>query len=258
MLQLTDLSIAFRRYRGLFRQEEVQVVSDVTLQLEPGEILALIGASGAGKSLLALAILGLLPPNARMSGTIRFAGHDLARPYPKGIRGRRIAFLPQQAGHLDPTARVGAQLRLSASRVGAAPDVTRRLTDVGLPPDTAGAFPHQLSGGMARRVLAAQCMAGAPELIIADEPTVGLDPASRTRVLGSLRADADRGAAVLLITHDLLSVLPYSDRVTVMQDGQVCVPEDAQAFEGAGHALTSSFARALWRALPQNGLHADA
>lgn len=258
MLVLRDVTITFRRYAGLLRQVEVPGVRGVSLRLAPGEVLALVGGSGAGKSLIAHAILGLLPRNARLRGTLEFDGQVLGQPYPPGLRGRRIAFLPQQASHLDPTARVGRQLAWAARRVGARADLGARLAALGLSQDTTRLYPHQLSGGMARRVLAAAAGAGQPDLLIADEPTVGLDPASAARLLDRLRAEAARGAAVLLISHDLPAILPLAHRVAVLAEGGMRAEERAADFAGQGDALSSAYARALWRALPQNGFDPDA
>lgn len=258
MLSVRNLSIGFHRYEGLLARGHVTRLSNLSLGLAAGEVLAVAGASGAGKSLLAHAILGLLPPNAFCQGDITFQGQRLEGKTLRDLRGRRIALVPQQITHLDPLAPVGAQLTWARRRTGAGLCANDLLARVGLGVDVARLYPAQLSGGMARRVLLAMAGAGAPDLLIADEPTAGLDPENRDLVLSLLRGHATRGGAVLLITHDLSAALPFSDRVALLRDGQICGFEAAGDFTGAGERLHSPYAKSLWRALPANGFHADA
>ncbi|MFJ1293475.1 ATP-binding cassette domain-containing protein [Paracoccus yeei] len=182
--------------------------------------------------------------------------------YPAGLRGRRIALMPQQVSHLDPLARVERQIawaaRRAGSRAGAGGHAARRLADLGLAAGTGRLFPNQLSGGMARRVLLAAATGGAPDLLVADEPTAGLDPDCRDTVLRLLRERAAAGGAVLLITHDLHATLPFADRVAILDEGRLCGVEAARDFQGDGAALTAAHARLLWRALPENGFRVDA
>lgn len=256
MLSLSNLSLQFERPRGLWRGAASQRLSGVSLTLQAGEVLAVIGSSGAGKSLLAEAILGLLPANARLSGEIRFEGRLLHSPAcRRGLAGRRIGYVPQQVTHLDPLATIGAQLSWASARGGRPADLVARLARLGLGPGVLRAAPHELSGGMARRVLLAMAGVGEVDLLIADEPTSGLDPEIRALVLGQLRAHADQGGAVLLITHDLMAALPVCDQVLLLHDGEMAGQEPAARFTAAGEALQSPQARALWRALPENGFH---
>lgn len=268
MLDIANLTIRFRRYDGLWRRREVAGLSDVTLDVAAGEMLAVVGSSGAGKSLLAHAILGILPGNAVVEGQVRFEGAALDVASLRTLRGRRIALVPQSIAHLDPLARVGDQVSWAARRSGvawgkAAEAGTIVLQGLGLQAGVAKAYPHAVSGGMARRVLLATAMVGNADLIIADEPTDGLDPANAAIVLGHLRGLADRGKAVIVITHDLVSALPFATRVGVMRDGALLGIERAEDFCADGAGLSSPYARALWRALPENGFavaleHADA
>ncbi|KAA0972023.1 ABC transporter ATP-binding protein [Aureimonas fodinaquatilis] len=258
MLVIDDLSASFRRYNGLFRQDFITRLSNITLTIQAGEIVALVGHSGAGKSLLAHAILGLLPANAIATGTVSFEGQLLNQHNLVEHRGRNIALLPQQTSYLDPTANVGALVRWAALRGGKPLEIKNRLNRVGLSDDVAQLFPHQLSGGMARRVLMAQATSGGAKLLIADEPTAGLDPANRDIVLKHLRAHADNGGAALLITHDLIPVLSYADRIAMLKDGQLCCVAPTSSFSGTGEMLASPYAKSLWRALPQNDFYAYA
>ncbi|ADO41448.1 ATP-binding cassette domain-containing protein [Ketogulonicigenium vulgare] len=243
MLTISALSVGFRHYETLLRQGVAWRLRDFSLTLGAGQIVAVIGASGAGKSVLAHAVLGILPPNAVQTGQVVSV---------------KAGFIPQQISHLDPLARVGSQLAWAARRQGRAVDIAESLKAVGLSDRVQRLFPHQLSGGMARRVFIAMALAGQPDLLIADEPTAGLDPENRDLILNILQAHAARGGAVLLITHDLLPALPVADRVVILHDGQMVSIEQAVHFSGQGDALSAPYARALWRALPENGFIADA
>ncbi len=259
MLTLSNLSLSFHRYGGLIRREQVERLSALSFTVAPGELVAVVGTSGAGKSLLAHAILGLLPPNANLKGEMTFKGASLMNDYPKGLRGKQIALMPQDIGHLDPLAKVGAQIRWSGRRAGNHKvDPVAQLLDVGLSPEVADRFPSELSGGMARRVLMALSLVGSPNLLVADEPTVGLDPDNRDRILKRLRDQASGERSVLLITHDLSAVLPLVDRVVILDQGRLLGIERADDFSGSGIDLQSEHARALWQALPQNGFYSYA
>lgn len=252
MLEINNLSLDFKRYYGLFRQKNINCLNNISLKVGEGEILALIGHSGAGKSLLAHAILGLLPDNIEMSGNIVYKNQTLNENLLKKLRGKEIAFLPQQITYLDPTALIGSQISWAARRADAEPDVINRLRSVGLDSTVANLYPHQLSGGMARRVLMAQATVGGPKLLVTDEPTAGLDPHNRDIVLGQLRKLADNGCAVILITHDLIPALEVADSVALIHDGEIACLADPDDFCGEGEALPSTYAQELWKALPQN------
>jgi len=253
MLKIRDLSISFRRYNGLLRQQLIPRLSNIRLDVAPGEVVALIGPSGAGKSLIAHAIMGLLPKNCVMKGEIYHNGVVLDRHIIEEKRGREISLLPQQISCLDPTARVGKQISWAAERAGTKVNADEQLRNVGLPPQVGSLYPHQLSGGMAKRILVAQANAAGAPLLIADEPTTGLDPSTRDLVLDRIRKHADQGGAVLLITHDLMPALTRADRIALIRDGQMSCTLPTSAFNGSGDGLTSDYARSLWRALPQNG-----
>jgi peptide/nickel transport system ATP-binding protein len=258
MLEIESLTIHFRRYDGLWRRRAVTGLTEVTLDVTAGEVLAVVGSSGAGKSLLAHAILGILPRNAVVGGQIRFEGAGLDAASLRTLRGRRIALVPQSIAHLDPLARVGDQVRWAARRAGLPRGMAQEacaaaLQEFGLSEGVAEAYPHAVSGGMARRVLLATAMVGHADLVIADEPTDGLDPANAALVLRHLRGLAERGKAVILVTHDLVSALPFATGVAVMRDGALLGIERAEDFSADGAGLRSPYARALWRALPENG-----
>ena len=210
-------------------------IDDISLEIASGEVLALVGESGCGKSLTALALMRLLPQGFEVkSGAIRLGADDLLEKSERelnGIRGRRIAMLFQQPQvMLDPTATVGAQiaeplrLHLGMDRPSAGRRVVELLREVGIPEPEYRArnYAFQLSGGMAQRVMIAAALGGNPDVLIADEPTTALDVTIQIQILKLLnRERCERGLAVLLITHDLRVVSALADRVAVMYAGRI-------------------------------------
>ena len=202
----------------------------VDLDLAAGEVTALVGESGAGKTLTGLALLGLVPPPARMeAGTVMLDGVDLGALRPaerRRTRGAGIALVPQDpAAALDPVARVGAQLaevlraHAPLGRAEARTAAAAALAEVGVDRDD---HPHRLSGGQRQRALIAMALAPRPRVLVADEPTASLDPSVQVAVLDLI--DARRraeGLAVLLISHDLGSVARIAGRVAVMYAGRI-------------------------------------
>ena len=255
MLDVRDLSVSFVQYQGRFRQGVLCVISSLDLQARAGEVTAVVGSSGAGKSLLAHAVLGILPRNARVSGTIAFKGEPLTAKRQVQLRGSEIALIPQAVTFLDPLTRVGKQVRYSAHRATAAGsaeaqrEVFRRY---GLDEHVEDLYPFQLSGGMLRRVLVATAAISGASLIIADEPTPGLHPRALAEALRHFRELADDGAALVLITHDLQSAHTLADRVAVFYAGTTVELAEASAFSGDGSALLHPYSRSLWRSLPEN------
>lgn len=231
MLAVQDLRVAFAG---------VDVVTDVSFSVDRGEVLAVVGESGAGKSLTALAVPRLLPAGALLTGgSVRFRGEELTSAPVRRLRelrGRRIGVVFQDPlSALNPVLRIGAQideaLRLhdrtlsrSARRLRVA-----SLLDLVEVPD-ARRYPHQLSGGLRQRALLAMALANSPDLLIADEPTAALDPAGREHVLRVLaEARASYGCAVLLVTHDLDAVASIADSAVVMYAGRVVEAGSARA-----------------------------
>lgn len=264
LLQVEHLSVSFDLYdedEPFFRagKRRMNVIDDLSLSVHAGEIIAVVGASGSGKSLLADSILGLFEPNSHVTGDIWFDGalqdaSSLAR-----LRGHEIALVPQSVSALDPLMKVGAQVegacprRLRAARRAKREALFARY---GLDASVAGLYPHELSGGMARRVLLCSALMGDPKLIVADEPTPGLDFDLSVRALSDLRDIADGGGGVLLITHDIELALSVADRVAVFRAGTV-VEETSVAAFASPDTLAHPFSRALWHALPEHGLRVD-
>lgn len=251
VLDVRRLSVTFTQYKKGLRRAALQVISDLTVSIQKGEILAVVGSSGSGKSLLAQAVLGILPKNASVQGTMFFNGTELTRRMQKRLRGSEITIIPQSVNYLNPLMRVGDQVGRPGSKrdKSARQRIFRRF---GLSDKDGNLFPFQLSGGMARRVLVASAVIGGARLIIADEPTPGLHPEAVREALLQLRELADDGAAVMLITHDIGTALKVSDRIAVFYAGTTIEIAPVEDFQGAGERLRHPYTRALWRALPEN------
>ena len=255
ILEVNHLSISFTQYgRGTSRRE-VPALRGLDLTLRPGQLCAVVGASGSGKSLLAHCLLGLLPYNARQSGDILFDGEPLTPTRAARLRGKDITLIPQGVSYLDPLMTVGNNLRQGRRGTQARADARQAMGQYGLGPETEALYPFQLSGGMARRVLIASAVQHTPQLVIADEPTPGLDEATARRVLGHFREQADSGAAVLLITHDLELALTVAHRVTIFYAGTSVEEAPAEDF-AREDALRHPYTQALWRAMPAHGFQA--
>lgn len=253
ILEVQDLSVSFDQYARGLQKITLRPITGLSLTVRSGEVLAVVGGSGAGKSLLAHAILGILPGNARVTGTMRYAHEDLTPERQVALRGRDIALVPQSVNFLSPLWRVGGQVR-SAAPDGNAPAAQRAVfARYRLAPEVERLYPFQLSGGMARRVLVSTATISGAALIIADEPTPGLDPAAAAETLGHLRELAGEGRAVMLITHDIEGALTVADRIAVLYAGATVEIAAAADFAGDGRALRHPYSSALWRALPQNG-----
>ena len=249
-LDIANLSISFRMYASAFQKKDLTIVRHLSLTAAAGEMIGVVGSSGSGKSLLAHAILGILPGNARLEGEISYKGKRLTEERLAGLRGKEIALIPQSVDFLDPLMRVGKQI---AGARGSKDQMRASLDQFGLNPSVERMVPHQLSGGMARRVLIAAGVQGNPGLIIADEPTPGLSEQLAREVMDLLRGLADAGAAVILITHDLELAIDYADRIAVLYAGAFCEIAAASDFAGDLNALRHPYTKALTTALPRNG-----
>jgi peptide/nickel transport system ATP-binding protein len=257
LLDVRGLSVHFTVYAAGLAQRRLTVLSDLDVDVRAGEVVAVVGASGSGKSLLAHAVLGILPPNAETGGEIRFDGAPLTEARKAALRGKQIALVPQSVGWLDPLMRVGPQVRRAAELSGHSRAEAERATAAAfdryrLPRDTGRRYPFQLSGGMARRALVSTAVVGQAKLVIADEPTPGLHPDVVAETLRHLRELADDGRGVLLITHDITAALSVADRVAVFYAGTTVEIAAAQDFADGPGALRHPYSRALWRALPEH------
>ncbi|MDT0417684.1 ABC transporter ATP-binding protein [Streptomyces sp. DSM 41982] len=229
VLALDDLGVVFTTETG-----EVPAVKGVSLQVAPGETLALVGESGSGKSTIALAAMGLLDTNARATGSAVVAGTQVVGTPDSALaalRGKSVSMVFQEpATALDPLTRIGRQIsevirnHREVSAKEAAAEAVELLRRVGIPDpeNRARAYPFQLSGGQRQRVVIAMAIANEPGLLIADEPTTALDVTVQAEILDLLRRLAvDTGTGVLLVTHNMGVVADFADRVAVMYRGEI-------------------------------------
>lgn len=253
LIEIKNLSVSFRLYNTRFTQEYLQVISDLSVNVKAGEIMAIAGSSGSGKSILAHAIMGILPDNSLSSGQILYKGEPLTPQRQKELRGRGLALIPQSVTYLDPLMRVGAQVGngdKSRQVVRSQEEAFRRLD---LAAEVNQMYPFQLSGGMARRVLVATALVSDAALVIADEPTPGMDLDLAMESLQCLRELANQGKGVILITHDLDLAYEVADRLAVFYAGTTLEIALAKDFQEGPTALRHPYTKALWQALPQNG-----
>jgi peptide/nickel transport system ATP-binding protein len=229
LLEVEDLRVDFPTDDGV-----VHAVRGVSYTLAPGEVLGIVGESGSGKSVTSLAIMGLLPPSAKVRGSIKFRGEELVGRKPselKGFRGRRISMIFQDPmTSMNPVYTVGWQLSEAVlahhdiSKKAAWARAVEMLDLVGIPnaKDRASAYPHEFSGGMRQRAMIAMAVCNDPDVIIADEPTTALDVTVQAQILETLEGIKDRtNSAIVLITHDLGVVAGMVDKMLVMYAGSV-------------------------------------
>ena len=252
ILEIEDLSVSFSMYDKAMKKSQLQVISNLSLTVYPGQILAVAGSSGSGKSLLASAILGILPGNAIIGGTMNYDGKPLTPELQEKLRGGEIALVPQSVAFLDPLMKVGHQV--DGCKKPRPTEKRRRIFKrLQLPDNTEKLYPFQLSGGMARRVLVSTAMLGEARLVIADEPTPGMTLEQAREALHMFREMADQGCAVILITHDIDLAFDFADRIAVFYAGTTVETEPAENFRIGPEKLCHPYSKALWKALPQHG-----
>ncbi|WP_194409442.1 ABC transporter ATP-binding protein [Microbacterium cremeum] len=254
LLQVRDVAVEFQTIDG-----PVHAVEGVDLDLAAGETLAIVGESGSGKSTTAMAVIGLLPGNGKVThGSIMFEGENIVgapESVMRTIRGRSIGLVPQDPmSNLNPVAKIGSQIAetLLAHGLATRKDVDRKVVETlaaaGLPhaEDRAKQYPHEFSGGMRQRALIAIGLACDPKLLIADEPTSALDVTVQKTILDQLeRMTSDRGTAVMLITHDLGLAAERASRVVVMNRGRIVEQGPAQQIlEDPQHPYTQALVKA--------------
>lgn len=258
LLEVKDLSVEFPA-----GENSVKAVSHVSFDVREGETFGLIGESGSGKSVIGLALLRLLPTNARISGEIYFQEQDLFFLKPselRKIRGKKISLMPQNpAGALNPILKNGLQIEEVFEERGVDKKQGMKKS-LGLmkklllrdPKKLCDLYPHQLSGGMRQRLIACMSLSFEPKLLIADEPTKGLDPEAKTGAVELFtKIKKDYGKTMLLITHDLDLALEVCDRIAVMYAGEIVeLDEASKVLSTPMHPYT----KGLIRAQPRNGL----
>lgn len=253
-LSIRDLNVTFKTLLG-----QVQAVRGVSLDVAPGEVLGVVGESGSGKSVSFLAVMGLLPKSARITGSAVVAETELIGASNKTMRkarGAQIAMIFQDPlSALNPVQRVGHQIvemiqaHQSVSKADAMSRAVELLDIVGIPQpkDRARQYAHEFSGGMRQRVMIAMAIANDPLMLIADEPTTALDVTVQAQILEVLeRIRRDLGTAVVLITHDLGVVARIADRVQVMYAGRIVERSEVVAlFEHPTHPYTQGLMQSL-------------
>ncbi|GAA0956551.1 ABC transporter ATP-binding protein [Frigoribacterium faeni] len=263
LLSVTDLTIRFD-----VDGDDESAVDGVSFDVRRGEVLAVVGESGSGKSVTAMSVLGLLPANATVGGSLRFDGVELVgrgEATLRSIRGDRVAMIFQDPlAALNPVFTVGFQIEEavrrhdpSLSRGAVRSRAVELLASVEIPEPEARlrSFPHQLSGGQCQRIMIAMALASDPDLLIADEPTTALDVTVQAEVLDVLRRLQQRsGTSILLITHDMGVVADLADRVVVMRAGRVVETDDVAPLFGSPSA---DYTRDLLRAVPRVGERAS-
>lgn len=252
ILQINDLQIDIRQ-----RHRSVRVVDNVSLEVQRGQAMGLVGESGSGKSMTLRAILGLLPPGARIvHGSVIFNGQTISSPGTNLnlVRGRKISMIFQEPmTALNPVQRVGDQIaegpivHLGYRKADAKTRAIELMTKVGIPDPTARykAYPHELSGGMRQRIMIAIALACEPELILCDEPTTALDVTIQDQILKLLTGLCDdAGASLLFVTHDLAVVAQTCQSVAVMYGGQIVETGTVEeVFREPRHAYTLGLLR---------------
>ncbi|MES2962533.1 MAG: ABC transporter ATP-binding protein [Bdellovibrionota bacterium] len=228
LLSVENLDVAFETRRGL-----VHVIQDMSFEVKRGRTLGIVGESGSGKSVSSLAVMGLLPPTARIgSGRVMFDGRDLLKAGEgemQSLRGGRLAMIFQDPmTSLNPSFTVGFQIEEALRTHGVTGDLHAKaielMEQVGIPDPELRltSYPHQLSGGMSQRVMIAMAIACSPDLLIADEPTTALDVTIQAQILALLKKiQSDRGMGLILITHDIGVVAQMADDIVVMYAGHV-------------------------------------
>lgn len=249
ILEVKNLNIGFNMYDKLLNQKLYQMVFDLNVTIKKGEILAIAGSSGSGKSLMAHAILGILPKNAVVSAEIKFKNEIVDENKLSQLRGKEITFVPQSIAYLDPLMTIEDQLmRKDINKQ----DFFKVMDTLGFTKADLGKYPFQLSGGMARRVLIANTILSKADLIIADEPTPGLSLDLAIEVLNHFRNMANNGKGILLISHDIDLVCNIADRMSIFYGGHILETLNTKDFLKGEKYIRHPLTKAFWKALPQN------
>jgi len=249
ILEVKNLNIGFNMYDKLLNQKLYQMVFDLNVTIKKGEILAIAGSSGSGKSLMAHAILGILPKNTVVSAEIKFKNEIVDEDRLSQLRGKEITFVPQSIAYLDPLMTIEDQLmRKDINKQ----DFFKVMDTLGFTKADLGKYPFQLSGGMARRVLIANTILSKADLIIADEPTTGLSLDLAIEVLNHFRNMANDGKGILLISHDIDLVCNIADRMSIFYGGHILETLNTKDFLKGEKYIRHPLTKAFWKALPQN------
>ena len=256
LLEVNNLSISFTQYVQGLNRHDTKVISDLTIDVDESEIVAILGSSGSGKSLLAHSILGILPYNSHVTGEIKYKGQVLDQELKEKIRGKKISLIPQSVNYLDPL------MKVSEQAIGECKDekehaerkkIQREIFNkYGLDESVDDLYPFELSGGMARKVLLSTALVRDPTLLIADEPTPGLDKKSVEETIIDIKNLKEQGKGVLLITHEIDVALRTADRIAIFYSGYVIEINTVENFKNVDNVL-HPYSKALINSLPKNG-----
>ena len=256
LLEVKNLSISFTQYVEGLNRHNSKVITDLTIDVNENEIVAILGSSGSGKSLLAHSILGILPYNSHVTGNIKYKGETLNQELKEKLRGKEISLIPQSVNYLDPL------MKVSEQAIGECKDkkeyeekkIKQReiFNKYGLDESVDNLYPFELSGGMARKVLLSTALIGNPNLLIADEPTPGLYKKSVEETVEDIKKLKENGRGVLLITHEIDVALKTADRIAIFYSGYVIEINKVENFNNVNNVL-HPYTKALINSLPRNG-----
>ncbi len=258
LLEVNNLSISFTQYVQGLNRHDSKVITDLTIDVDENEIVAILGSSGSGKSLLAHSILGILPYNSHVTGEIKYDGQVLDQELKEKLRGDEICLIPQSVNFLDPLMKVSEQAIGECKDENEHKEKKLRQREIfdkyGLDESVDDLYPFELSGGMARKVLLSTALVGNPKLLIADEPTPGLDSKSVKETIEDIRNLKENGKGVLLITHEIDVALKTADRIAIFYSGYVIEINTVENFKNAENVL-HPYSKALINSLPRNGFN---
>ena len=252
ILDIHNFSVSFEQYGSGFKKTTLPVIHNLDITVHQGEMVAIVGSSGSGKSLLAHGILGIQPYNATLGGEIIYNGEVLTEERKKALRGSEIVLVPQGTSYLDPLMKVGPQVLKGKIDKKLKERLDKIFKGYNLRDNVYNLYPFELSGGMNRRIMVSTAMMAQPKLVVADEPTPGLHMEMAKKVMSHFRELADNGAGVLVITHDLEQAIEVADRIVVFYAGTTLEDADVKDFEKE-ETLRHPYTKALWRAMPKNG-----
>ena len=258
LLEVNNLSISFTQYVQGLNRHDSKVITDLTIDVDESEIVAILGSSGSGKSLLAHSILGILPYNSHVTGEIKYEGQVLDQELKEKLRGDEICLIPQSVNFLDPLMKVSEQAIGECKDENEHKEKKLRQREIfdkyGLDESVDDLYPFELSGGMARKVLLSTALVGNPKLLIADEPTPGLDSKSVEETIEDIRNLKENGKGVLLITHEIDVALKTADRIAIFYSGYVIEINTVENFKNVENVL-HPYSKALINSLPRNGFN---
>ncbi len=230
------------------------ILKDFFLTIEEKEFVALVGASGSGKSILAHSIIGIIPENVICSGTIKYKGFILTEEKKATLLGNEIVLIPQNTSYLDPLMKVGIQVAKGKKDKKSLEKVKNLFKKYHMEESVVYKYPFMLSGGMTRRVFISSALMETPKLVIADEPTPGLHKKMAQQVVSHFREMADMGAGVLMITHDLDLAISTADKIVVLYNGEIMEVAKAINFQSQD-TLYHYYTKELWKSMPKNGFY---